>query len=258
MDSSHLFEISSAESAIMGYTIARGNNHSLVDAEQLVSQLQQQRVDVLKLNLTDTLPNLYQQLDALKLPYYVLGMVVEFKAIFKDEPIAYINEEITFEEYLGTDETLFKQLVATIFSEVAGSYYINPHLPITDSERLNAQCLAEYLCTQNSKYDVNKYTHLVYLKGKLAGFITSYKQGSGGGVTYAGVLPQFARKALFPDIISFIQNYGRSIGQKWGIFHGQLQNSAALKTYCRAGLMPVGHGLSVHVNCGFGKGLALP
>ncbi len=250
-----LFEISAAESAIMGYNIARGNHQSIVDAGQLVSDLQQHQIDVLKLSLSNTPAHLYQQLDALQLPYYVLGMVIEFKAIFKQEPIPYVNKEVSFEEYLGMDETAFKQLVTTIFSEVAGSYYTNPHLPLTNAAQLNATCLAEYLCKQNSSYDADKYTHLVYLKGALAGFITSYKKGTGGGVTYAGVLPQFARKALFTDMISFIQNYGKSIGQQWGVFHGQLQNQSALKMYCRAGLMPVGHALSVHVNAGFGKGL---
>ncbi len=255
MDTNNLFEISVEESEIMGYTIARGNNETLLQTDILVQQLKQLGVDVLKLNLENTQPDLYTYLDALKLPYYMLGMVVEFKAIFKDEVIPYYNKEVSFKEYMGEDEILFKKLVKNIFSQVAGSFYINPSLHITNQNELQAVCLANYLCKQNIGYDPNKYTHLVYLKNELAGFITSYKKGTGGGVTYAGVLPQFARKALFPDIVSFIQNYGQSIGQKWGIFHSQLQNQSAMKMYCRAGLMPVGHALSVHVNAGFGKGL---
>lgn len=255
MNTTKIFEISKEESEIMGYTIARGNNETLMHTDKLIQQLEENRVDVLKLNLENTQPDIYYHLDALKLPYYVLGMVVEFKAIFKDEPIPYHNKEISFKEYIGDDEDLFKNLVKNIFSHVAGSFYLNPFLPITNQNELQSECLANYLCKENIGYNPCKYTHLIYLKDELAGFITSYKKGTGGGVTYAGVLPQFARKAVFPDIVSFIQNYGKSIGQKWGIFHSQLQNQSAMKMYCRAGLMPVGHGLSVHVNAGFGRSL---
>jgi hypothetical protein len=251
MEHSALFEWSEQESNILGYNIARGNSNTLQYLPELQLQLQLQEIDVLKLSLSNTQPDLFSQLNLLKLPYYLLGMVVEFKAIFKEEVLPYTNKDIAFIEYCGQDEALFTQLVKDVFNGVAASYYTNPEIVV--DELLHTTCLAAYLCTQNSFYDRDKFTHLLYYKNQLAGFITSYRKGTGGGVTYAGILPQFARKALFTDMIYFIQNYGVSIGQKWGTFYGQLQNKTALKMYCRAGLTPIGHTINVHVNAFYGK-----
>lgn len=249
-----MFEVSEKESVLLGYRVARGDLSTLGTREPLLAALKQQRIDVLKLSLRNTPANLYQLLDALALPYYVLGMVVEYKSNFRLNSIKpYLNEQIEFTEYKGEEEDAFKELVKAIFKHMPGSYYLNPGLDkLVDAER-QLECLAEYINTLNSSHTPDRYTHLLYYKGELAGFISSYKKGDGGGVNYSGVLKKFEGRGLYLDILSFIQNYGKEIGQKWGTASVQIQNTVGQKALEKGGLFPCAYELSVHVNCFFGN-----
>lgn len=249
-----LFELSENESQILGYRIARGGLDSLQHINQLKESLIENRIDILKLSVTDSPEDLYVLLDKLKIPYYVLGIVIEYKANFqKNKQIAYRNQSVEFVEYTGDDTMGFDQLITKIFAESPASYYLNPGLlPIYDKEK-QLQCLTKYVKTLNKSKNGNYFTHLVYCKGELAGFITSYKEGTGGAATYAGLLKEFQGRGLYIDLVSFIQNHGSSIGQKWGTAYAQLQNTVVQKTFQRQGLRPNGYVLNIHVNCFFGE-----
>lgn len=249
-----LFTISENESQVLGYRVARGNLSSLYDTNDLLDSLRKNQIDVLKLSIADSPDDLYVLLDKLKLPYYLLGIVIEYKANFlKNTQIAYRNEAVEFIEYTGEKTVDFERLVTKIFAESPASYYLNPGLlPVYDKEK-QLKCLAQYIKTLNSAQNDNNFTHLVYCKGEPVGFITSYKEGTGGAATYAGLLKEFQGRGLYIDLVSFIQNHGKSIGQKWGTAYAQLQNTVVQKTFQRQGLRPNGHVLNIHVNCFFGE-----
>lgn len=252
MTTKKIFQISEEESQILGYNVARGDTFTIENPELLREELKAQKIDVLKLSLENTKPDLYIQLNKLQIPYYVLGMVLELKLIFDAKPLNYLNKNIDFKEYKNENEIMFKGLVKEIFNDNAGSYYINPIFEIDNQKALQSECLAIYLSKQNSAFDDNKFTHLIFLDGKLAGFIVSYRKGSGGGVSYAGILKSFEKRGLFHDLICFIQIFGKSIGQKWGTIHSQIQNQSAIKMHTRMGMLPSGHVLNVHINACFG------
>lgn len=249
-----LFTISENESRILGYRVARGNLNSLLDTNRLLESLRNNRIDVLKLSVSDSPEDLYVLLDQLKIPYYVLGIVIEYKANFlKNEQIAYRSKSVEFVEYAGENTIGFDQLVSTIFFESPASYYLNPGLlPIHNKEK-QLKCLTEYVKTLNKSKNDNYFTHLVYYEGKPVGFITSYKDGTGGAATYAGLLKEYQGRGLYLDLVSFIQNHGKSIGQKWGTAYAQIQNTVVQKTFQRQGLRPNGYVLNIHLNCFFGE-----
>ncbi len=248
-----LFTISEDEGNILGYRIARGDLNSLHSIELLQESLKEERIDVLKLSVRDSPENLYTLLDQLGLPYYVLGIVIEYKANFqRNNLIPYRNDSVEFTEYTGESEVDFTGLVKKIFATTPASYFINPGLEHVQNKENQLHCLASYINTLNKSLRKNHYSHLINFKGKSVGFITSYKEGNGGAATYAGLLPEFQGKGLYLDLVSFIQNHGKSIGQKWGMAYAQIQNTVVQKTFHRQGLRPNGYLLNLHINSFYG------
>jgi len=240
------------ESALLRMNVSRGDDRCL-DLPDLAHQLKDAKVDVLKLTLSDSTPDLYLRLDALGLPYYVLGVTIEYRSVFGRNPVfPYLNSGLEFIEYKGEDPEMFKAMVASVFQHWPGSYYLNPGLCHLIDKHLQLQALVEYVAGLNSSEREGHYTHLLRHRGAWAGFVCSYKQGNGGGATYSGLLKQYENKGLYLDIIRFIQNYGKEIGQKWGTAHVQLQNTVGQKAFAKGGLFPSGHSLNVHVNCFYG------
>lgn len=242
------------ESKYLGYRVARGDDACIENAKDLKTALELQSIDVLKLNLSNTSKEMYLQLDALNCPYYVLGIMLQYKAIFNhQQPFVYENEEIEFEPYNREDEGAFCSMVADIFRNAESSYYHNPGLlgKVTQEQQLN--CLVQYINTLNESCIPNNYTHLLKLKGKTVGFICSYKDGRGGAATYSGVLPPYQNQGLYLDMIRFIHNYGKSIGQQWGTSTVQLHNVLVQRSFQKMGMQPNGYVLNVHVNSFFGN-----
>lgn len=242
------------ESEHLGYRVARGDDSCLENINGLKAELEQLEVDVLKLSLSSTSRELYLQLDAIGSPYYILGTMLEYKAIFNQEqPHEYINHGIEFVPYNGENEAAFCDMVAETFKDVEASFYLNPGLVGKVSQAQQLHCLVQYINTLNQSHLADHYTHLLKVKGKTVGFICSYKVGKGGGATYSGILPAYQNQGLYLDIIRFIQNYGQSIGQKWGTSTVQLHNVLVQRGFQRMGMQSSGYVLNVHVNCFHGK-----
>lgn len=238
---------------MLGYRVARGDDDCLNNAN-LIDWLKEQKIDVLKLELKDSSASLYSQLDQLGFPYYTLGMLLEYKSIFRARKSPeYLNSALTISEYKGEDPEMFKALVAAIFKDSPASYYHNPGLEGKVSQQQQLDCFAAYLAGLNQGYQPHLYTHLLKLDGKVAGFMCSYKKGDGGGATYGGVLKEYENRGLYLDAVRFIQHFGAQIGQKWGTAQVQLQNTVVQKTFQKAGLRPNGYSLNVHINCFFGE-----
>lgn len=245
---------SEKESKAFGYNIGRGDDECLKDLTVLKSEIKTQKIDILKLTLKKTDQDLYNQLNLLNYPYYLLGIVIVYKSNFRINDVKlYSHENLNFVEYLGEDPIVFKNLVREIFKDSPSSFFSNPELKNLTSKEKQLDCLVEYISTLNSSIDEQHYTHLMYVDGHLAGFITSHKENDGGAATYAGILKQFQGKGLYMDLINFIQNYGKEIGQKWGTASVQLQNSVVQKAFVKAGLSLSGYELNIHVNCFEGK-----
>lgn len=245
---------SELENRAFGYNIGRCKRLDFENIHQLKEEIIAKKIDLLKLNLRDSGPDLYLLLEQLNYPFYILGIVIEYKSNFRLNKFKpYLNDELDFVEYLGEEPETFKNLVKEIFKNTPASYYQNPDFfEITDHQK-QIECLADYISQLNAGYNSNFYTHLLKFKGELAGFITSYRENDGGAATYAGILKKFEGKGLYLDLVSFIQNYGKEIGQNWGTASTQIQNTVVQKAFQKAGLFPNGYELNIHINCKEGK-----
>ncbi|MBI1185453.1 hypothetical protein GC194_14375 [bacterium] len=248
-----MFHFVEKESQVLGHRVARGDSDCL-RLSNLFELLKDHQIDILKLSINSCSPELYVKLDALRLPYYLLGITVEYKSVFRQhETHNYINKDIEFREYIGKEQYEFKEMVYEVFRDSPASYFINPGLSTVVDEATQLRCLVEYINSLNNSVKPYYFTHLVLYKGQLAGFVCSYKQGLGGGATYGGILPKFQNKGLYLDVVRFIQNFGKELGQKWGTAQAQLQNTVVQKTFQKAGLSPSGYQLNIHINAFFGS-----
>lgn len=250
-----MIQFSSQESEIMGYRIARGDKNSIHNISLLKQELETQKIDVLKLSIKSPEQDLFIQLDKLELPYYQLGTILEFKSFFVRNPIKkeYLHKNLTFKEFSLSDTPMLSELVNKIFENDSSSFFINPALKDIDQKSKLIKCLTQYICSYCKEIDSSKYTHIMYNFDIPIGFITSYKEGSGGGVLYAGILKEYVGKGYYIDLVRFIQNYGKSIGQKWGLACVQIHNRVVQKTFIREGLVPHNYIVNVHINSRYGK-----
>ena len=250
-----MFKFIDDESYILGFNVARSDERSLLQPLQLVEELEVSEIDILKLSCKNPLPDLFSKLDRLNLKYYVLGITQEYKSFFTRilSPKKYLHSDIEFIEFTLDKKQELMSLVKAIFKNNAASYFNNPALVNFIDDEKQLECLAVYIATFSKELDENKYTHLMYLHGNPVGFVTSYREGTGGGVLYAGILEEYVGRGYYIDLVRFIQNYGKAIGQKWGLAYAQIHHTTVQKTFIKEGLIPQGYVLNIHVNCGFGK-----
>lgn len=250
-----MFRISDQESKVLEMNIARGNSDCLNNPTALVEKLKESKVDVLKLTCENPSPDLYTHLDALHLEYYVLGIVLEYKSIFSRNPKhkAYLHTDVSFKAYTLANKDTLKFLVKNIFKGNPTSYFKNPKIASFLNQEKQLDVLFKYIATYAKELDESKYTHIMYKGNEPIGFVTSYKEGQGGGVLYAGILDKYVGKGYYIDLVRFIQNYGKGIQQKWGLAHAQVHHTVIQKTFIKEGLVPQGYTLNVHVNCLYGK-----
>lgn len=243
------FEISEQESAILGIRVARAGSLP-DDINSLQQALRDLRVDVLKLGLGNAPRDLYVQLDRLGYPYYVLGMTMTYRFdLAGAQPRAYFRKDLEFVEHTGQYEREVRALVKDIFAGSATSYYLNPGLIDRVPETAQLECLAAYIAGMHSAANPDYYCFLLKTNNRFSGMVCGRKFGTGGEVTYAGVISELQSKGLFIDIARFIRNHGISLGREFGIAHVQLHNSVMHRVLHHEGMYPVGHVLNVHVNC---------
>ncbi len=250
-----MFYSSKEESQILGFHVARGDDSCLENPTSLVETLEKEKVDILKLNCKNPPADLYLKLDALQLDYYVLGIVQEYKSVFAKNPDTkeYLHPSVRFEEYTLDKKELLDALIKDIFKHNTASYFKNPLLANVSDTQKQLHCLSKYIGSYCKELDASKYTHIMYADEIPMGFISSYKEGQGGGVVYAGILDSYVGRGYYLDLVRFIQNYGKAIEQKWGLAYAQIHHNAIQKTFAREGLKPQGYVLNIHINSCFGN-----
>lgn len=250
-----MFKFYKEESDFSGFNIARADISCLEKPIQLLKELKRKKIDVIKLSCRNPSSDLYFKLNSLGLDYYILSITQEYKSIFSKNPKQkeYLHPKLIFEEYTLKNSEILESLVKEIFKNNANSYFKNPLLNDILDEKRSLEILAKYVSSYCKEIDPNKYTHIMYERKKPIGFITSFKEDDGGGVLYAGILDQYVGKGYYLDLVRFIQNYGKSIGQKWGLAYAQIHHNTIHKTFIKEGLRPQGYILNVHLNCCFGK-----
>ena len=238
-------KIAEVESEILGLKIARGDLLDLTSPD-LVPELIKQKVDVLKLHIQEAPENLFQLLDALNMPYYLLGNSIRYKALLQRiQPFPYINENFRVEETDSHSSDLLMSLSTASFGSRSVSFFSNPGLHITDLETKQMDVFKHFL---KSWTDENRFTHLCYIAEEPVGFMCSYQKANGGAVEYAGIIPSAANRGVYLDLISFIQNFGRSLGKAYATAAVQIQNIAGQKALQKRGMFVCGYELSVHIN----------
>lgn len=247
-------EISEKESALLGIRVARAS-HLPNETDSFHQALRDLRVDVLKLSLSNAPHDLYVQLDRLGFPYYVLGMTMTYRCDLSTlQPKAYFRKDLEFVEHTGQYDREIRALAKDIFAGSAASFYINPGLHNRVSEAAQLECLAAYIAGIHSAAMPDHYSFLLKTKDRFAGLVCGRKYGTGGEVTYAGVIGELQSKGFFIDIARFIQNHGIALGREFGLAHVQLHNAVMHRVLHHEGMYPVGHTLNVHVNCFLGNG----
>ncbi len=254
-----MLSYSEQESKTLGIQIARASWDG-TNVNTLLDTIIDQQCDVVKLSCPSDISNIYEQLNELQMPYYILGMVSSYRILFpKMDQKTYRLKDIEFIEYDGSQKDILQNVSRKSFQEIPGSFYNNPEINhIVDHEK-QVQCFVDYICQYNNQLDSEKWLFLVKVRGQYAGFITLKAHGDKdciGG--HAGVIPERRYAGIYLDMIRFIHNFPKSIGRRFGYAYAQLQNHQVHKTLVRENMQLHDSSVNIHINSLFNHSVTPP
>ena len=248
-----LLKASAAESRILGYQVWRGNPETLAD-ERLFAEIVDSSADLVKLTVDSSDPLLYQRLDNMGFPYYVVGMINNYRYNCQQHKHKeYHHPDIVFEEYAGLNSELLADLAREIFRETPGSFYSNPYLKNITPPEKQLECFVEYVLGFDPAKDPKKLTFLVKHQGEYVGFISLSIDGDNSEAAYAGVIPGKRGTGYYLDMIRFVHNWGAASGVKSGFVNVQVQNIPVQKFYARENTIIFKNYVSIHLNTFFSR-----
>lgn len=214
---------------------------------ELKPALDQGDFELVKLNLQGDDPDIFIKLDQLNRPYYLVGMVQEYRINFRKVKIKPLyHPEVVFERLNESNISCLEQLVRDCFKHSPGSFFVNPLLKTRQAEYLDL--LVAYISGYRSDLRDNHYCHLLRYQEEYVGFIAHRYQGENGFADYAGVKHLTRQPGFYIDLVRFIQNYCIEEGVKWGHASAQLQNTVVHKVYQKEDMVPFRSIINVHIN----------
>jgi hypothetical protein len=241
--------LSARESEIMNLRIGRGSASQL-DEQLLLEEIISGRYDLVKITVPSTLPDLYQRLGKLGIPYCIVGIILHYRYdCVHHEVKAYYHDNLVFEPYdASVHREMLQQFARDIFRESPGSYFINPLLASVVTHEMYLKSFEEYVLSFDQQTDPHKLTYLVKHEGRWVGFLSLTNQNRESDAAYAGVIPDRRGTGYYLDMIRFIHNWGHEVGLKWGHGYVQLQNAVVQRFYHRTDMMVHDNHLSIHIN----------
>ncbi len=242
------FVLSEMESRATSLNIGRWSGERL-DKDWLAEQVNQGTFDIYKLSLEANDPELYQKLDQLNLPYYLVGMVQEYRVNFKKIPLKKLyHEDASLVLLDDTNREELRKLVMSSFHAVPGSFFQNPWLVDRFSMHDQSKLLADYISGFRPDREKGKECHLLKHRGQYVGFIVNEHYNNLGFARYAGVSPGAKAPGYYIDLVRFIQNCGINYDLEWGFASAQIQNTVVHKVYMREDMIPYKSYINIHIN----------
>lgn len=203
--------------------------------------------ELLKLNVLADDPELYIRLNQLEKPYYVVGMVQEYRINFKrmkTKPL--YHPEAVFEKLDASNAAILEALVRDCFRQSPGSFFVNPLLRTRQHECL--ELLVTYISNYRNDRRNDHHCHLLRYKSEYVGFIAHRYEGEHGYADYAGVKQHAYQPGFYIDLVRFIQNYCIKRDVRWGHATAQLQNTVVHKVYQKEDMVPFRSIVNIHIN----------
>lgn len=243
----NLLRDSANESSVLGLAIGRFKGSNIEDEEALKREILSSPYEVVKCNLEAYDPAIYAKLDHIGLPYYVLGVLLQYRINFKRHAIKPLyHESAKLVPYTNELRETLYEMAYEVFKPVPGSFFKNPKLENKLDEDKQARLMADYICSFREDLRPNHFTYLLHYREEYVGFIAFYFENGDGYAEFAGVRPS-KTPGFYIDLVRFIQNHCIENGIHWGHASGQIQNTVVHKVYQREDMVPHKAILNVHI-----------
>ncbi len=252
-----LLNVSERESDILGIRVGRGRLDEL-NPEALVAEIRERKLDLCKIQLPLTDPELFVKLSKLELPHVVSDLLLNYEVDFKRYQPQKLRQSATvFEEFTRRNhDDALGAFVLDAFSGGYGAYFSNPALhevrPVAFSD-LRARAFRDWIVNFDNSdspqlQTLTRRVWLATIQGRLAGFLAAEFQGEDGELVLAQVGREFRQGGIYLDIVRFIQNYCYETKVLRGRTQSKIQDLAVSRFLIREGMELVGYSLAVQIN----------
>ncbi len=243
METSSLINYSDVESNRFNLNIYRAK---LEDVKQgiLKKELINNNADLLILRLPSANKNVHSKLLNIGFEVIHADTLVYYIVNLSTHEVKPLRNDLTFEIIDDSNISVLKEIIPIIFQDYQNHYFSNP---ILDKEKITEG----YIEWASSYYSqTGKISFLVKKEGQVAGFATcsfdAEKQES-EGVLY-GVMPNFAGKGIYSDMIKFTQQYFKDKGFRSMWVSTQIQNYSVQKAWLNEGFFLKKSFETYHIN----------
>lgn len=247
-------DFSPIESDVLGIKVGRCNCET-VDGKQLLKLLMEDRYDLCRLKTAAEDEFATLQLDKIGLPIYYSGSIRRYRtAIRKDEDIQFINDNLIYELYDGSqDDLLLKMLYGTWGTYPIG-YYRTPVIGPNITMDQEIQCVYRYY----KKYNLNRdypENKILFIKhqGNYVGFFALNIIGDRLDSHIGGILPPFQKGGYFLDMLNYIKSYCIEHSLGHFCFGARNENAKVQKIFQRFGFHAYANENVYHIPCFFGE-----
>ena len=229
---------SEQESSISGLRIGRTDILKNFDYLKLVDEIFDLKLDVCRLKIDLSNPEIYILLNKLNFPFHTYSFIIEQKLDLKfiDKPF---DLEIDIQEYRVEKKEELLQLIRKIQqAEKFNVYYENEWFNSLFPENVLNEIIADYQTTFDNSINKNRHCFLAYDEQKLIGYCTLTTNETFGDAVLVGIIPEYRSKNIFKDLIRVQINKSKEVGCEYYYIKTIAFNSRSLNTSLKQNMAP--------------------
>lgn len=235
-DTMKYINFSQQESEMTNLRIGRTDVLYEFNAEQLIKEIFELRLDICRLKADISNPEIFNLLDQIYLPKFnhsfLIEQKIELNKIEKD-----LEVDIEIKEYDSSKKEALLDIIQKIQnSDVFNVYYKSEIMEKLISNSLLNEIIADYQTTFDSKLNKNKNCFLAYKDENLIGFCTIDTSNNFGEGILVGIIPEYRSLDLFKNFVRTQINYSKKMECESYICKTIAFNSRSLNTTLKQGM----------------------
>jgi hypothetical protein len=227
---------SEQESDLAQIRIGRTNVLESFEPNILLDEMFDLRLDLCRLKVDISNPNIYNLLDDINLPKsnhsFLIEQKIELNKIEKGFEV-----DIDIQEYDSSKKEALLDVIKQIQnSDTFNIYYQNDIMEKLIPNTILNEIIADYQTTFDNNINKNKNCFLAYKDEKIIGFCTIDTSNNFGEGILVGIVPEYRSLDLFKNFVRTQINYSKKIGCESYICKTIAFNSRSLNTTLKQGM----------------------
>jgi hypothetical protein len=236
---------SETEAKTLNLKIARVSVHRNFNAKALLSIIEREKVEIVRLKIVNPGREIYSTLEQLPFDYYIQNILHIFeRPPFEVQPAFEMPENLSFVSYEKGMESILEQLVLDTFAQHDGAYFFHPQSNKIYSPADELKSMCAYLTSQYNN-EHNRWTKLLLHHNEFVGFVSYVISNNIATGDMFGVASHFQKKGLGKLIGNYVLHtfYDKTVRNNI-----QIQKFESLNLHYSLGLKPTAFAINIIID----------